>query len=65
LVDSKGGSAAGGSMIYFLGLLLVIAGFGLGWTTYPIVLNYILDMDCHCGSGNCYSECCALELEED
>ena len=50
-------------MIYFLGILLVIAGFGLGWTAYPIVLNYILGMDCHCGSGRVYSECCALEDE--
>ena len=52
-------------MIYFLGLLLVIAGFGLGWSAYPIVYNYVLGMECPCGSERVYSECCALELEED
>ena len=50
-------------MIYFLGILLVIAGFGLGWTAHPIVLNWLLSMDCHCGSGRVYADCCAVEDE--
>ncbi len=48
-------------MIYFLAFLLVVAGFGLGWSAYPIVVNRVLSMDCFCGSGRMYADCCAFK----
>ncbi len=50
-------------MIYFLAFLLVVTGFGLGWTAHPLVANWILSLDCHCGSGRIYEDCCAYREE--
>jgi hypothetical protein len=50
-------------MIYFLAFLLIVAGFGLGWTAYPMMTNWILSLDCHCGSGRVYEDCCAYREE--
>ncbi|HIE84033.1 MAG TPA: hypothetical protein EYQ00_09410 [Dehalococcoidia bacterium] len=47
---------------FFLGACLVSCGGFIGWHLRPFLFSFIAELDCICGSGNKYKECC---MEKD